>query len=186
MLLSVENANVLFRASPILEELVSSTLVNLQTIDDDTETGSKPKRLLHVHRLTQSYVRSRLDRSAAEAAFQRAALFVRTHVPDTGRIRGSSKEDLGELGWVLDSAGHVAMCYTELADMLHYTTEWVALLLDCAGCMVRTEHWQETKKMLAVATNALATSCGGESSGAEGDVEKRLATMQCFLDEWGF
>jgi hypothetical protein len=113
-------------------------------------------------------------------------LFVRTHVPDTGSIRGSSKEDLGELGWVLDSAEHVAMCYTELADMLHSNSEWVALLLDCAGCMVRTEHWQKAKKMLAVATNALAKLCGSEPSGAEGGVEKRLATMQCFLDEWGF
>jgi hypothetical protein len=78
------------------------------------------------------------------------------------------------------------MCYTELADMLHSNSEWVALLLDCAGCMARTEQWQKAKKMLAVATNALAKLCGSESSGADGDVEKRLATMQCFLDEWGF
>jgi hypothetical protein len=52
--------------------------------------------------------------------------------------------------------------------------------------MVWTEHWQKAKKMLAVATNALAKLCGSEPSGAEGGVEKRLATMQCFLDEWGF
>ncbi|KAK4141433.1 P-loop containing nucleoside triphosphate hydrolase protein [Dichotomopilus funicola] len=172
--------------APILEELVSSTLVRLRTIDDDTETGSKPKRSLSIHRITQSYVRSKLDRSAAETAFQRAALLVRTYVPDTGGIRGSSKEDLSELGWVLDSAEHVAMCYTALADMLTSTMEWVALLLDCAGCRVRTGHWQEAKKMVAVAANALPKLCGDGSSGAGGDVEKRLETMQCFLDEWGF
>lgn len=153
-------------------------------MEEATSNESKPGRLMCLHRLLQYSVRSKLDRDAAEAAFQRATMFVRTHIPDTERLRASLKEDLTQIDWVLNSAVTVARCYTELADMLPSTTEWVTLLLECAGCMARMQQWQEAKEMLAMATSALAKVDCSVPAGASGDVGHRLAAMQSFIDEW--
>lgn len=182
--LGFESFNISSRALLILKELVSSALVKVDVVS--SSPNSDPRRIVVMHRLIQHFLLSKLDGRDAQGGFQRAFEFVRKFVPRAGRIRVSSQQDLLQLEWVVPHAKSLAARYTELADVLPSSKERVALLVECAGCAVRKEHWQEAKHFLGVANRALEKLDRGVSENAESDLERTVVSMQSFIDEWGF
>jgi hypothetical protein len=172
------------RAASILQELSSQALVNVGVVSASPD--SDPRRIVTMHTLIQHFVLSKLDGRAVQGGFQRAVEFTRKFVPRAGKIRDSSKQDLIQIEWVVPHAMSLAARYTEFEDVLPSSEEWVALLVECAGCEVRKENWQEAKHFLGVANRALEKLDRGVSGSAESDLERRVVSMQSFIDEWGF
>ncbi len=172
------------RAALGLLELRSCSLVKVNAVDRSDE-DSGPRHVVTTHRAIQRFILEKLDNRAAQESFQRAFKFVRKFAPQADYLV-STQQDLLRVEWVVPHAACLARRYTEFGDVLPSSAEWVALLLECACCELRKDGWQKAKDFLDVANCALEGLDHGVPGSAESDLARRAASMQSFIDEWGF
>ena len=136
-----------------------------------------------MHRVVQDFILVQLISMTgpAQAAFQHAVDLVRKHMPNRGKIRTSSKEDLLELKPAFAHPVSLALKYMMLQNVLRPSMKFTALIIESAACMARTEHWQGAKQVLGVANRTLEQLDVPTNNA----LRKRAATMQSFFDDWG-
>ena len=119
---------------------------------------------IRMHRVVQYFLLHQFKEATAVStgtgrlAFQHASDFVRVALPSPVDIRASRKEDLLQVKETLAHAVSLATKYAELHPaVLGAEADWMTLLLDCGSCAARLEDWEQTKKLLTVANDMLAS-----------------------------
>ena len=101
-------------------------------------------------------------------------------MPNAGKIKTSSKEDLLQLDPAFSHAVSLALTYSGLQDVLQTDVGFSELLVESAACMARTERLDGAKRVLAVAHRTL-----GKLDAPVSTLRRQAATMQRFFDDWG-
>ncbi len=172
-------------------------LLSLSLLSRSRDSQGTPAKIM-MHRLIQNAVVDQLTEpdttlafDTARVAFQRATEFIRSVVPNTAVIKGSSTEELLQAEWIFVHVESLARRYVELQlGVLPADLDWIALFIDGAGCAARLGKWQELKRPLAVASSILKELNGNDDNGLDagrlGELQQKAKVIQAFVIEWGF